>query len=593
MSRKLQESTKKIIAATQHFKCNNEPGSNLKGIGNYECPLWKVDGENKGIFDCSGYEIDHIVEWCLTQNDDITNLQALCRMCHGVKTLEFISSNNIKKITENKIESNIDETIDVYNEIEFARKLFELAGDDFIYIRMSDENYKLYCYNGKYWVCDDLPIRQYITNELTTYYKKYITDIFWESDKFLKIKKKIDNMATLKIKDNIIKLYKEFGVKDIEFDNKWWLFGFKNCVYDLLTHKFREYQKNDYVSITTNYDWIEPTNKELETMNMMIDQIIPIKEESELYKIMLSTVLEGRCFKKFIIENGFEHTGKELLGDLILKALGSYGIIANNSILFETDKIGSNPEKVNIHKKRFVIFREPPVKNKFKNLVIKELIEDETFSDRSHQEYTIEKVLHCTIICECNKMPLFTEEPTSTEMNRLINIQFHATFTDDKGLLNQENFQDKHKRAILKILMESHKMYASNGYNFVIPELIKSRTIEPLEISCIIFQWFKKNYCLSENKRDTIKIQDIFHNFKKSEHYDNLTKFEKRKYNYKYFIEYLSSNMTTKKYYKERHGKDNERNILFSWTTTKEEIEKEEELSQCNDKQNNNRLDDI
>ena len=497
-----------------------------------------------------------------------------------------------------------------FNEVEFARKLFELAGDDFIYVRITDGNYKLYCYNGNYWVCDDLPMRQYITNELTAYYKKYITDVFWGSNEFTKLKKKIDDMATLKIKDNIIKLYKEFGIRDIEFDNKWWLFGFKNCVYDLLTHEFRSYQKTDYVSITTNYDWFEPANEEVKLINTIIDQIMPIKEERELYKTIMSTSLEGRCLEKFIVLNGFGRNGKGLFGDLLLKALGSYGFIANNSILFETNKTGSNPEKANMHKKRFIIFREPPVKNKFENSVIKELTGGGTFSARSHHEHSTEKMLHCTIICECNKRPLFAEEPTSAEVGRLIDIQFRATFTDDEDLLDQEyfhkaekeykteNFQDKHKRALLKILMESHKMYAGNGYNFVIPESTKSRTTEYLEMSCIIFQWFKENYCLSENKEDTVKIQDIFHNFKKSEYYDNLTKFEKRKYNYKYFIEYLSSNMTTKKYYKEKHVKTNERNILLSWTTIKEgiekeEIEKEEELSNNEKVNSDNHLDDM
>ena len=49
-------------------------------------PLWEKQGGNKGSFDESGYEIDHIIEYSLTGNDSIENLQALCSMCHKTKT---------------------------------------------------------------------------------------------------------------------------------------------------------------------------------------------------------------------------------------------------------------------------------------------------------------------------------------------------------------------------------------------------------------------------------------------------------------------------------------------------------------------------
>lgn len=88
--RKLSESVKKHIAARQFYKCNNKPGSNLSKIGDYECPLWLKNSENKGIFDISGYEIDHIIEFSVTHDDREENLQALCASCHSVKTKNFM-----------------------------------------------------------------------------------------------------------------------------------------------------------------------------------------------------------------------------------------------------------------------------------------------------------------------------------------------------------------------------------------------------------------------------------------------------------------------------------------------------------------------
>src|SRR5579864_7309235 len=88
--RKVIESTKKSVAGRQFYKCANSPGSNALGTNDYKCPLWDREGSNKGNFDESGYEIDHIVEHSISGNDDIENLQALCKMCHSTKTKRFM-----------------------------------------------------------------------------------------------------------------------------------------------------------------------------------------------------------------------------------------------------------------------------------------------------------------------------------------------------------------------------------------------------------------------------------------------------------------------------------------------------------------------
>ena len=98
--RNVTESTKKRVAGKQNYKCNNKPGRKLKGLRKYSCPLWK-DKKNPGSFDESGYEIDHIVEHCLSHDDSESNLQALCVSCHRVKTKRFVSGS--RKNTNNSI----------------------------------------------------------------------------------------------------------------------------------------------------------------------------------------------------------------------------------------------------------------------------------------------------------------------------------------------------------------------------------------------------------------------------------------------------------------------------------------------------------
>ena len=98
----LSESVKKGIAGKQRYKCANKPGVILKGLDGYLCPLWNstTDNELKGSFDESGYEIDHIDELATSGDNTQQNLQALCRMCHGVKTKRF--NQQLMKMKDNE-----------------------------------------------------------------------------------------------------------------------------------------------------------------------------------------------------------------------------------------------------------------------------------------------------------------------------------------------------------------------------------------------------------------------------------------------------------------------------------------------------------
>lgn len=88
---KPSDATKRLIAGKQSYKCANSPNKNLSGIENYQCPLWqKSNDDNKGSFDESGFELDHINELSVSHDNSIENFQALCKSCHSVKTRKFL-----------------------------------------------------------------------------------------------------------------------------------------------------------------------------------------------------------------------------------------------------------------------------------------------------------------------------------------------------------------------------------------------------------------------------------------------------------------------------------------------------------------------
>lgn len=83
--RNISEGMKRSIAGKQHYKCINNPLVQLKRLENYRCPLWEKHNDNKGFFDQSGFEIDHVNEFSISCDNTEGNLQALCKSCHSVK----------------------------------------------------------------------------------------------------------------------------------------------------------------------------------------------------------------------------------------------------------------------------------------------------------------------------------------------------------------------------------------------------------------------------------------------------------------------------------------------------------------------------
>ena len=73
---KITPKIKKYILDKQNYKCANNPHNSSINLGDYKCPFWIY---NNGIVDESDFDIDHIEEFSLTHNNELDNLQALCK----------------------------------------------------------------------------------------------------------------------------------------------------------------------------------------------------------------------------------------------------------------------------------------------------------------------------------------------------------------------------------------------------------------------------------------------------------------------------------------------------------------------------------
>ena len=87
--RNVTAGTKKLVAGRQRYNCS----ANVDG---YACPL------AGSPFDEAGYEIDHILALKEGGTNEESNLQALCLMCHRVKSNRSSVGKPSKAATEKK-----------------------------------------------------------------------------------------------------------------------------------------------------------------------------------------------------------------------------------------------------------------------------------------------------------------------------------------------------------------------------------------------------------------------------------------------------------------------------------------------------------
>ena len=86
----ITETMKEFILNKQQYKCSNS-------VKDYPCLLWAF---KNGDFDEAGYIVDHKDEYCLSFNNSIDNIEALCPQCYSVKTNRFIKNNKMFMTSE-------------------------------------------------------------------------------------------------------------------------------------------------------------------------------------------------------------------------------------------------------------------------------------------------------------------------------------------------------------------------------------------------------------------------------------------------------------------------------------------------------------
>jgi phage/plasmid-associated DNA primase len=364
---------------------------------------------------------------------------------------------------------------------------------------------------------------------------------------------------------------------ETDFNANPFLLGFNNGVYDLVADEFREYRFDDYITITTKYDYEKPdygneeTNRIKEELAGIFEMIQPDEESRILYLQALASGLDGRAYQKLFLYNGQGGNGKGLTGALMDITLGDYYHQAGNGILKDVEKSNTpSPDMINLKNKRYINFKE--VQGEIKCSMLRNLTGGGKFIGRYLNQNPESFFMSGTFVMEFNIAPELDGKPQRADYRRLVDILFPVNFTDDPTKIDREiggvkfkkanpyyetqDFLQKSKLVFLDMLLGVYNTYKDkdgvSGMVFTIPESIRLRTEQFLE-NQNLFQkvmndmWTKVDIKLLEDgsidkkdeKSKTVQVKEIWESLIVSEEYRKLNYKEKRQYGRDEFYKWI------------------------------------------------------
>jgi phage/plasmid-associated DNA primase len=417
-----------------------------------------------------------------------------------------------------------------------AELLKEHFSDRFIY--SSDD--VLMCFNGRTWearedvmrltITGDLlnlisdlqiekmsEIRRAIAEEKDKYVIKQLNsvlDYIKKSNKELKVK----YLGNVNFVDGVIKHAKVLFRNDkIEFDNKN-LLGFDNCVYDPETDEFRDYRYDDYISITNGLTWSEPTEEAKAIVDSLFYKFQPDPAKRKLALIIFSTGMTTRRLCKFNMFYGNGSNLKSTMIALLNMAFGRHSIVASNTILWETKKMGACPEMANLNKKRSVSVSEIPEDKMLDVATIKTLTGDKTVPARGLFEKNTEQSSRMTLQLFCNSKPKLNGKIDKAVVRRIIAIGCNSIFVENENEVDEknhiykidtrfddENFLSTIVLAFIQKFMRAYQEYKLADYeiNGFIPDCVRKDTEEYLLENDEISAWWEENFKPDKTKDST------------------------------------------------------------------------------------------
>jgi phage/plasmid-associated DNA primase len=348
-----------------------------------------------------------------------------------------------------------------------------------------------------------------------------------EELKILKrIRKNLGSKSTyMAIKDTIVPLYWRDNIID-KIDSQHNLLGFEDGVYDLDEGEFRKAKPEEYVSMTTKYNYPQ-ANEEIQTeIKKILKEMFKTEEDYESLLFELSYGLHG--YKKYDIISiwtGRGGNGKSILMEILKQGLGEYYEELSSGYFTNYDEKSSAPcpELLALKGVRIVNTNEIGCEQK---LLINKLKKITTSIDGRNlfKKGKITFKPQFLSILQANDLPMLSRVDDAIE--RRMNIRRFPYCFRSENLMNlpeikiynpnlqRDIYEKKYGEQLILILIDYYKKKVRDSRKFMQSESIKEETRIYLEESNPVLIWLKENYEITNDENDKISSTILYQFFK-------------------------------------------------------------------------------
>ena len=298
------------------------------------------------------------------------------------------------------------------------------------------------------------------------------------------------------------------------------LIGFENGVYDLKNAEFRDGRPEDYISLTTNNDYIEYAegDENLRTVADFLSQVFPNEDVREYVLILLASFIEGRNpNEKFHIWTGVGGNGKSKLLELFELSFGKYTAKIPVTVLTQKTRVNSNaanPEIARLKGIRTTSTQEPNEGERFNVGVMKDWTGGDRITCRPLYGEPFDFKPQFKMVFCCNHLPALPPDDEGT-WRRISVIEFKSRFVDHPDPNNPYEFKKdlyldeklfSWKESFMYILLQYYKLYKQKG--LAEPQAVKDATHEYQQTNDLYSDFISD--CIVKDENGSAKLEDTY-----------------------------------------------------------------------------------
>jgi P4 family phage/plasmid primase-like protien len=472
-----------------------------------------------------------------------------------------------REIHEQTIDYYVERSIDHHTQAshnDLAKVLYQMYKDKIVCVSIKKDWW--YVYNNHKWEENECGL--FLRNQIS----EALFDIY--HSKFEKYYKMVQEQTTLENQTNYDQLVKKSSnfcatafslknrttkdhimreAKDIFYDTEFLnaidanprLLCFNNGVWDFQEKVFREGQPNDYLSKSTNIDYIrlDPVlhKKQINDINDFMTKLFPVEElRNYMWEHLASTLIGENNDQTFNIYNGCGSNGKSKLVQLMSLVLGDYKhTVPITLITQKRNSIGStSSEVVQLKGIRYAVMQEPSKGDRINEGIMKEITGGDPLQGRALFKDSITfipqfKLVACTNnlldvnsndegtwrrICVCEFMSKFTSkidpndttQPYQFPLDKTIDKKFKEWVPIFMGMLVDKALKTDGLVNICDIVKSKSNSYRNNQdyYSEFVNDKIKVCEGSKVKQTAL-YETFKNWYQLHHGK-NVPKGRDLF-----------------------------------------------------------------------------------